>query len=129
MNIIKAFEDKKLFGSMVKDQSSWANWKVALKAIFSLPMSKKESQIYREFTGRKKPPVSQSKEIYAVIGRRGGKSFISAVVACYLALFHDWRKYLSPGEKGFIMCIASDRKQAGVVLGYIRNCRYSKIKS
>jgi len=120
MNIIQAFEDKRLFGSMVKDQSSWANWKVALKAIFSLSMSKKEVDIYREFTGRVKVPKSQFKEVYAVIGRRGGKSFMSAVVACYLALFHDWRKYLSPGERGYIMCIASDRKQAGVVLGYIR---------
>ena len=54
------------------------------------------------------------------MGRRGGKSFIASLIACFLALFHDWRDYLSPGETGWVMVIAADRKQARVILGYIK---------
>jgi len=119
-NIVKAFEDRKIFGSLIRDQKTWANWKVALKSIFALPMDKKESKVYREFTGRKRTPRNPFKEVFLIIGRRGGKSFISALIAVFLGVFKDWRQHLRPGEIGYVMCIASDRKQAGVVLSYIR---------
>jgi len=51
-NIIQAIEDAKIFGSLFKDQSTWINWKAALKAIFALPMTKEELKIYRKHTGR-----------------------------------------------------------------------------
>lgn len=120
MNIIEAIEDSRLFGSLFKDQSTWSNWKVCLKAIFGLPMDRKEMSRYRGFTSRKKRAVRAFKEVFLIIGRRGGKSFISALIAVYLAVFKDWRARLGPGERGYIMCIASDRKQAGVVLNYIK---------
>ena len=120
MNIIEAIEDPKLFGSLFKDQGTWSNWMVALKAVFGLPMDRKELAVYRKFTGRKKAPKGQFKENFFIVGRRGGKSFVSAVIACYLALFHDWRPYLALGEKGWIMVIASDRTQARVIMGYIK---------
>jgi hypothetical protein len=127
VNIIEAVNDQKLFGSLFKDQGTWSNWKVALKAVFGLPMDKKEKQIYRKFTGRKRIPRQQFKENFFIVGRRGGKSFISAVIACYLALFHDWRPFLAPGEKGWIMIIASDRTQARVIMGYIKAILQLKI--
>ena len=119
-NIIQAIEDQKIFGSLFKDQSTWASWKAALKAIFGLPLSNGELKIFRKFTGRKKQPENPFKETFLIVGRRGGKSFISALIAVYLAVFKDWREHLRPGEIGYIMCIASDRKQAGVVLSYVR---------
>ena len=51
----------------------------------------------------------------AVIGRRGGKSFILATIAVFLACFFDWRPYLGPGERATIMIIAADRRQARVI--------------
>jgi len=119
-NIVRAIEDPKLFGPLFKNQASFGNWKAMLKAIFGLSMDKKETGIYKEYTGRTDIPKEQFKEIFAIIGRRGGKSFISAIVAAYLAVFHDWKQYLVPGELGWIMCIASDRRQAQVVMGYIK---------
>ena len=120
MDIIQAIEDQKLFGSLFRDQDTWVNWKVALKTIFALSMNKKELRIYHKFTGRKNPPRIPFKEVFLIIGRRGGKSFVSALIAVFLAVFKDWRARLGPGERGYIMCIASDRKQAGVVLNYIK---------
>jgi hypothetical protein len=83
-------------------------------------MTKKEVEIYRQFTGREKLPSEPFKEVFSVVGRRGGKSFISAIIACYLAVFKDWRPYLAPGETAWIMVIGADRAQAKNILGYIR---------
>lgn len=120
LNIIEAFEDKEIFGRLIKKQITWSAWKAALKAIFALPMTAEELEIYHKFTGRKRPPSQPFKEIFLGIGRRGGKSFISAIIAVYLAIFHDWKSQLGPGEIGYVMVIATDRKQASVVLGYIK---------
>jgi hypothetical protein len=43
-----------------------------------------------------------------------------ALIACYLAVFRDWRQYLSPGEVGTIKVIACDRRQARVIHRYCR---------
>lgn len=43
-----------------------------------------------------------------------------ALIAVFLACFRDYRPYLGPGEKATIMVIAADRRQARVVLRYVR---------
>ncbi len=120
IDIIQAFEDPKIFGSLITDQETWFNWKVCLKSIFGLPIKGKELGRYRKFTGRKKPPGKPFDETFLIIGRRGGKSFISALIAVYLAVFKDWSARLGPGEKGHIMCLANDKKQSGVVFSYVK---------
>lgn len=120
MDIIELIHNEKAFKPLFRDLSTWKNWIVCLKAIFGLPMDRREMSRYRKFTGRKKRVIKAFREVFLIIGRRGGKSFISALIAVYLAVFKDWRTRLGPGERGYIMCIASDRKQAGVVFNYIR---------
>jgi hypothetical protein len=66
------------------------------------------------------PPPGGLSEAWLVIGRRGGKSMILALIACYLAVFRDYRPYLSPGEVGTIKIIATDRRQARVIHRYCR---------
>jgi hypothetical protein len=117
MNIIQAIKDPKIFGSLFKDLRSWTAWMVCLKAIFAIPMSKEELKIYAKYTGRRIPPRTPFKEAFLIIGRRGGKSFIAALVIVFLAVFIKWDLGL---EKGYIMCIASDRKQASIVFHYVR---------
>src|SRR5262245_35659161 len=53
------------------------------------------------------------------MGRRAGKSRIAALIATYLATFRDYTEILAPGERGVVMVIAADRRQARVVLRYI----------
>jgi hypothetical protein len=53
-----------------------------------------------------------------VVGRRGGKSMVLALVAVFLAAFVDWAPFLSPGERGTIMVLAADRRQARVIYRY-----------
>ncbi len=53
-----------------------------------------------------------------MIGRRGGKSFAMALIAVFLAVFKDWRKYLSPGERAIVLLVAADREQAKILHRY-----------
>jgi hypothetical protein len=53
-----------------------------------------------------------------VIGRRGGKSFAMALIAVFLAVFSDWRKFLSSGERAIVLLVAADREQAKILHRY-----------
>ena len=67
---------------------------------------------------RRPLPTQQAREACLIVGRRGGKSFICALVGVYLAVFRSYK--LAPGERGIVMLIASDRRQARTLLGYTR---------
>ena len=43
-----------------------------------------------------------------------------ALIAVYLACFRSYRKHLGPGERATVMVIAADRRQARVVMHYVR---------
>lgn len=105
-----------LFGSVFRGES-WSPWRAPLAALFSLSMTEEQLALYRRCTGREHPPRELAREAWWVIGRRGGKSRIAALVAVFLACFV--KHTLAPGESGVVMVIAADRKQARVVLRYV----------
>ena len=107
-----------LFGQWFKDKS-WYAWKVLLKATFGARITKKERELFSKYTGRKAVPKNV-RELWAAIGRRGGKSRIAGVIAVILAFFTPWDEILAPGEKGYIVLIYPDRKQGRVTMSYIR---------
>jgi hypothetical protein len=83
-------------------------------------MTPEQVAIYRECTGRTDPPSEPLQECWLCCGRRAGKSFILALIAVYLATFKSYREYLAPGERGTIVIIAADRKQARTIFRYVR---------
>ena len=119
MNIIEAARDPSLFARWF-ERGDWSAWFSFLAAIFGLPMDDDQRAIYQRCTGRTEPPSDESNETYLITGRRGGKSFITALIATYLACFYDYRPYLQPGERGTVLILASDRKQARVIFRYVR---------
>jgi hypothetical protein len=120
LSIIQAIHDKHLFKPLFKDLKTWASWVVFLKALFALAMTQDELSLYRQCTGRERPPGKPFKEAWVPTGVRSGKSFIAALIAVFLACFRNYRPYLAPGERAEILVIASDRTQAGVILRYIK---------
>jgi len=121
VNILEAIADPKLFEPHFRrGGASWSAWKAFLAAMFGLPLSEAEGEIFRACTGRAAPREGGFNEAWLVCGRRAGKSFVLAVIAVFLACFHDYRRFLGPGERGTVMVIATDRKQARVIFRYIR---------
>lgn len=119
-HLIEACRDPQLFAPWFKKPDSWRPWLVALKALFGLPMDSAELTLFQACTGRTTAPTEPSSEGWFIVGRRGGKSFITALVGVYLATFRDYTQYLAPGERGVIMVIAVDRRQARAIFRYVR---------
>lgn len=119
-SILQAMDDPRLFARHFKDRRSWFAWRVFLSVLFGLPLDCDQLALFRQCTGRSEPDAQGYFEANLVIGRRGGKSFILALIAVYLATFRTWTQYLGPGERATIMIIAADRKQARVCLRYVK---------
>ncbi len=119
MNIIQAIADEELFRPLFKSLDTWRAWLTVLRAVFGLPMPEEDLSLFNHLTGREAPPDHQVQECWLVVGRRGGKSFIVSLMAVYLACFRDYRPFLGPGERGVLMIIATDRKQARVIMRYL----------
>jgi hypothetical protein len=118
MNIISAIRSPKLFKPVFRDLESWSSWMTVLKCLFGLPLDDQDACLYRLCTGREAVPGGEFKELAIIAGRRSGKSFIAALIAVYLGLFDDYRKFLGPGERGSIVIVAADRLQARVIFNY-----------
>jgi hypothetical protein len=119
ISILDALDDLRLFGRVFQGDS-WSVWRAFLAALFGLPLEGEFLNTYRKHTGREEPPDGLVAEAYAIVGRRGGKSRVAALVGVFLACFRDYSGVLGPGERGVVMLIAPDRRQARVVMGYVR---------
>jgi hypothetical protein len=82
-------------------------------------MDAEAEEIFRRHTGRSAPTEPFS-EGFVIVGRRGGKSLVAALVGVYLAAFKTYDHILAPGEVGTLMILAADRRQAQTIFGYVR---------
>lgn len=119
MDVLAAMRDPKLLGAAFPELATWRAWCAFLAALFALRMDGRQLHRYRRHTGRKAPPAEPAREAWVIAGRRAGKSRIAALVAVYLAAFGDYSAVLAPGERGVLMVLAADRRQARTVFRYI----------
>jgi len=120
LNILDAISDPKVFGQHFRNRESWAGWFAFLAALFGLRMDADMRRVFMDCTQRHDRPSQLSTEAWLIIGRRGGKSFVLALIAVFLACFRDYRPFLGPGERATVMVIAADRKQARVIMRYVK---------
>ena len=118
LTIIDALDDPALFANHFKGPS-WAPWRVYLKALFALPLNEAELPVYRHHSGRQHPPATPSQYSALVVGRRGGKSRVMALLAIWAACFRSYKAHLAPGEKAVVSIIGANRHQCRVILRYI----------
>lgn len=83
----------------------------------AVPKNATSQEIFEACTGRKTWPTWQSRIVSLIVGRRGGKSYITAIIGIYLALCRQYK--LNLGTKGMVMILARDREQAGVIRSYV----------
>jgi hypothetical protein len=118
VTLLEALNDPHLFAPLFVGPS-WRPWKAFLTALFGLPLSDTDLDLYRRHTERQAPPTTPFNEAALVIGRRGGKSRILALIAVFLATFRNYTPHLAAGEVATIAVIAADRKQARVIFRFI----------
>src|SRR5262249_53215534 len=113
-----ALTSRRLLGAGLGEIDTWQTWITVLKAAFGRPLDEAELEVFRSVAGNRAPPDSRVRELWAVAGRRSGKSRMAAAVAIYLALFQKHK--LAPGEKGMALVLAGSIDQAKTVFGYVR---------
>ena len=118
MNLLETFDAPHLFAPHFRG-GTWRPWRAFMAALFALPMDDDATVIYRAHTGRQNPPAKAFTEAALIVGRRGGKSRVLALVATYLACFRDYAPHLAPGEVATIGVLASDRRQARSIMRYV----------
>jgi len=118
-NIVSWCRDGKLFGALprFRDLSTWRPWLVFLRAVYGLPLSRAELEIFRRHTGRDAPREGGYLEAVVVVGRQSGKTQIAALVGAYEAASAVLR-----GERNvFVPLVAQDARAAQrALLGYVR---------
>lgn len=123
MTILEAMADPKLFGKTFKARllrsDTWGAWRAFLATLFGLPVDESARAIIAKHTERTDVPNSTGfNEAYAIVGRRGGKSIIGALIGVFLACLRDYSNVLAPGETGVVLILASDKEQAKVIFSY-----------
>ena len=99
---------------------TWAGWRVVLLAIMGEALTDDERTIYRTITEREQEPAEPVREVYAVVGRRGGKSRAVGTLAAFLSGCCDHRAVLAPGQRGRLPIVAASKDQADEVMAYIK---------
>ena len=114
----EALTDENLLGKALPGPS-WHTWRTILLATMGEPLTDEELETFQAVTGREQAPTEPCEEVIGIVGRRGGKSRAEAVQAAYLATLVDYSDVLAPGERGLVLCIAPDIRQASIVHSYI----------
>jgi hypothetical protein len=106
-----------LLGSILPGPS-WLAWRALLIAAMGEPLMEDEREVFQKLTGRPGEPLERADELWAVVGRRGGKTRAAATLATYVAALADHSDGLAVGERGLCLFIAENTKQAAVAFGY-----------
>jgi hypothetical protein len=114
--IDRVLQDERWLGAALGDAMTWQTWRAVLKAAFGIELNRDEARVFASVAGGRKPPAERVRELWCIVGRRGGKSRMAAAIACYAALFVRYK--LSPGERGLVLVLAASVEQAKVVFGY-----------
>jgi hypothetical protein len=116
ITIDRALLDRNLLGAAIEDSRTWSAWLVTLRAAFGLPLDAAQREVFTQIAGTRDPPTHRVRELWAVCGRRSGKSRMAAAVAVFLAAFQPHR--LARGEQGQVLVLAASTAQAKTVFSY-----------
>lgn len=96
---------------------------IILKALYGLPLDKKELKIFRILTKGKGKyiPGREKLELIACLGARAGKSFLVSICALFEATRDKWKNEVSKGENPYVVIIATRELQAKQIIG--KNCK------
>lgn len=120
VTIDQALRDPNLLGAALGLSPTWSTWIAVMRATFGLPLSADERVLFDAVAGGREPPTGRVRELWAVVGRRGGKSRIGGAVASFVAAFEEYGPKLAPGEVGVVLVLAASKSQAATVFNYVK---------
>ena len=112
-----ALAEPALLGNVLRGDS-WRPWRVLLIAGNGEALDDDERVLFRQMTQREHEPGQRVEELIAIVGQRGGKSHAVSAMATHTAALCE-HSALVPGERGVLLIIAPDQRQAQIVLDYI----------
>ena len=119
LTIDKALADPALLGAALGPIApTWLTWLVVLRAAFGLRLAEEELRIFHAVAGNRTPPTQRVRELWCICGRRGGKSRMAAVLACYVALFVKHKA--APGERLMVLVLSASLDQSKSVFQYAK---------
>jgi hypothetical protein len=119
IDIIADFDDPELWGPWFQGPS-WDTWRAVLRAAFGQPLTEQEREVFRAVAGDREPPEKRVEELWVIAGRRAGKDSIASFLASQIAVSGEYEGILRPGEKATVLCLASTKDQASIVLNYCK---------
>jgi hypothetical protein len=103
---------------LLNEQSFSPAQTTCVKAVYGLPLSNLELEIYQRATGRETYDLTEQREVTFIAGRRSGKT---GKIASAIAVFEACRaEPFPPGEYAYVLLLAPTIAQARVALRYIR---------
>jgi hypothetical protein len=119
ITIESAMTDRKLLGAALGNLEDWTTWLISVKAAFALGfITDREREIFAQIAGGRAPPEHRVRELWAIVGRRGGKSRMAALISVFIAIFV--KPKVAPGETPTVLVLAATTDQARVVFGYCK---------
>jgi len=112
------------FASWLGSESDWTPWFAFLAALRAEQMTRRERAIYEACTGRKEAPSQPFSEAWVIVGRRGRKSAVAAVLGCFHAIYGKWPR--AAGESVRVLIVAVSKDQAKIVRGYCEAILHSR---
>lgn len=94
---------------------TWGPWRAFVAAVFG---EADDDAMIRTCTGRTVAPVEAAAEVWMIAGRRSGKSRVAALLAVFFAAVKTHPRLVA-GERGVVLVLAADRKQARVIFDYV----------
>jgi len=117
ISVDAALRDRQLLGAALGDLASWRTWSIVLKGAFGLSLNDAEHTIFDAIAGGRTPPARPVHELWAVAGRRSGKTRMAAAISVYIGAIEQHT--LAPGEVGYVLLLAASRSQARVAFDYV----------
>ena len=114
----QALADRDLLGGVLGATSRLA-WRAILIAAMGESLTHDEREVFQLLTQRASEPLTPIEELFVIVGRRGGKSSAIAALGIYISCLCDHSASLSVGERGVCLILATNTKQASIILGYV----------
>lgn len=108
----EALTDPALLGHAIPGET-WLPWRVLLIAAMGEALTDEERPLFMAMTARDREPLHQVEELWAIVGRRGGKTRAAGTLAAYIGCLCDHGSILAPGERATIPVMAANISQAG----------------